>query len=175
MIGLWDAKLRLMRILLVIITVFYSTVVMYSVVLRYGFNETIIGIEELATYSAIWAYFLGAAYGSYERSHISASLVPVIFQNERVRDAVEALATAITVFISGVMTWHVYKYFGWSLETRPSSMELQTELVWFHGAVLFGFAMMTAYTGLELADRIQLMRGKPPLPISPLRAGERAQ
>lgn len=159
-----------MRVLLVAITIVYSSLVMYSVVLRYVFNDTIIGIEELATYSAIWAYFLGAAYGSYERSHISASLVPVVFRNDRARQIVEIVATVLTVLIAGWMTWFVWLYFGWSLSTRPRSLELGTDLVWFHGAVLFGFAMMTAYTVLELVDRLLIFRGRAPLAISPLRA-----
>lgn len=169
LLTLWDAKLRLMRVLLVAITVFYSSLVMYSVILRYGFNETIIGIEELATYSAIWGYFLGAAYGSYERSHISATLVPVIFSNETARGSVEAFATFLTLIISGILTWHVAVYFGWSLESRPRSLELRTDLVWFHAAVLFGFVMMTLYTALELADRILALCGREPLAISPSR------
>lgn len=175
LLKLWDWKLRIMRILLIVITCFYSGLVLYSVILRYGFNETIIGIEELATYSAIWAYFIGAAYGSYERSHISATLVPVVFRRDMARDSVEALASAITLTICAAMTWHVWLYFGWSLESRPRSLELRTDLVWFHGAVLFGFVMMTLYTALELADRLQTLRGKKPLAISPLREKERAQ
>lgn len=171
---LWDWKLKLMRVLLLFVTVFYSCLVMYSVILRYGFSETIIGIEELATYSAVWAYFVGAAYGSYERSHISASLVPVMFRSDRARAVVEVLATTITLVVGAAMTWHVYKYFSWSVGTRPRSLELETDLVWFHGAVLFGFAMMTVYTAIELADRIKLIRSGSPLAISPLREAERS-
>jgi TRAP-type C4-dicarboxylate transport system permease small subunit len=172
LLALWNTKLRIMRVALIALTILYASLVMLSVVLRYLFSTTIIGIEELATYSALWAYFLGAAFGSYGRSHISASLVPVLFTRKTPRALAEMLATSLTLLIAAAMSWHIWHYVAWSLSERPRSLELHTSLVWFHAAMLVGFVLMTLYALLELLDQILLLCGRQPLPISPLRVAE---
>jgi len=169
MLGIWRAKLTAIKIIMSVITVFFTTLLMISVVWRYVFNGAIVGLEELATYSAVWAYFLGGAYGSYERSQISASLVPAVVKDPRMRLLVEILVNLITIGILIAMTWTIADYVSWSIQRKPRSLELGVSLYWFHLSMLVGFVLMTFYSILELVDNILVFLGRDVMAISPLK------
>ena len=62
---LWTAKLALQRFVLVVTGALVTILIFVQVVTRYFLGESIFGIEEAASFLAIWLYFIGGAYGAY--------------------------------------------------------------------------------------------------------------
>lgn len=78
-LSLWNAtRTDPQRVLLVLTGIALLFLVSLQVFTRYVMGISVLGIEELACFSAVWAYFLGSSLGAWERGHISASLVEML-------------------------------------------------------------------------------------------------
>jgi TRAP-type C4-dicarboxylate transport system permease small subunit len=154
----WNAKLWLKRATLVVTCVLFTVIILVEIAFRYFLFLPLHGIEELATYLAIWTYFIGGAYGAYERSHISASLIEMLVTNPRVSKLVRVVANAITVAVAAWMTVWTFEYLAWSVRLGPRSLELRAPLYWVHAAMFVGMALMTFYFAIELLDNLGVLR-----------------
>ena len=65
-----DIFYRLLGILLVIALTCMSVMVFLNVVLRYGFNQSLVVSEELARFTFVWLTFIGAVLTFRENAHI---------------------------------------------------------------------------------------------------------
>lgn len=144
-VALWEFKLFLQKLVLVVCSIGFTLLVILEIVFRYFLFLPLHGIEELATYLAVWTYFIGGAHGAYERSHISASLLDMLVKNDRALGIVDFIVKAITALTAGWMTVWTFQYLLWSMERRPHSLELQMPLYFVHAAMAIGLALMTFY------------------------------
>lgn len=154
LLRIWHFKLFLKRLTLVITCTLFSIIVIVQIVVRYFLLVPMHGLEEIAVYAAVWTYFIGGAYGAYERSHISASLMEMMIAGESARDWIKVLANAITVVVAVWTTVWTFKYFQWSLQLEPKSLELQAPLYWVHASMFVGLGLMAFYFAIELADNL---------------------
>jgi TRAP-type C4-dicarboxylate transport system permease small subunit len=103
---------RFKRILLIvlqgIITFFFTTILMLTillVILRYGFNTAIIGGNEAMEYLFIYTTAIGAAVALGKREHIKITYfvdkLPLAVQG-----VVNVLDLILIGFINGVMIWY---------------------------------------------------------------------
>src|SRR5690625_5019407 len=79
---------NLLRLAIVVTGIVVTILMFTQIVIRYVFGFSIYGLEELMSFFAIWLYFMGAAHGSWDRGHISASLVDVITKPGRVQQSI---------------------------------------------------------------------------------------
>ena len=70
-----DLFFRLAELTLVIMLSAMVVMVFGNVVLRYGFNESIISSEELSRFLFIWVTFLGAIVAMRENAHLGLDSV----------------------------------------------------------------------------------------------------
>jgi TRAP-type transport system small permease protein len=158
--SLWTAKLAVQRFVLAATGALVTILVFVQVVTRYFLGESIFGIEEAASFLAIWLYFIGGAYGAYERGHISASLVDLIVPGDRARQAIKAFTSVLTVILAGWMTVWASSYFLLSLQRGPMSLELGIQLGWVHAAIPLGLILMTFYFAVELLEDLARLRSE---------------
>ena len=64
-LSVWNATLQLQRILLVVCGVALTLLICLQVFTRYVMGISILGIEEIACFSAVWMYFIGSAHGAW--------------------------------------------------------------------------------------------------------------
>ena len=159
---LWACKLWLQRAALVATCTLFTLIVIVQVVFRYFLFLPLHGIEELATYLAVWTYFIGGAYGAYERSHISASLIAVVARRPRVTLTVKLLANGITVVVAIWMSLWALEYLVWSVRLAPRSLELRAPLYWVHASMFVGLVLMSLYFLVELAGNLVRLRRREP-------------
>lgn len=94
------------------------TVMSVQVVLRYGFNASLLWAEELCRYMLIWMAFLGVVF-AYERGEIAAigflaSILP------RVPALVLTLfGLSLSILLCALLGW-----FGWAYATRAGSSQI---------------------------------------------------
>ncbi len=150
----WRWKLRTQRFVMVFCGVMLTILVGIQVVTRYGFGFSFFGIEELAMFLAIWLYFIGGAYGAWERGHISASLVELVVRRTLIRRGIHILSGVITVFLSCWMTVWAVQYTVWNIARGTRSMELGIPLYWVHSVIPLGLGLMTLYFLIDLLSHI---------------------
>lgn len=152
--ALWTAKLRLQRLVMFTVSMGFTILVALQVILRYFMDVPLYWVEETAVYLAVWLYFIGASYGAYARSHISASLMEVVLPAGRVRDAIAIVANLLTAGLSVWVCVWMFGYFSWSLERMPRSVTLDIAMFWVHAAGIVGLTLMTLYFFIELLERL---------------------
>ena len=155
----WNAKLAMLHMIMGVATIGFTGLVFVQVVVRYFFNAPLFGVEEVATYLAVWLYFAGSAYGVYRHNHISASIMDVLVRDERGRDLIALFVALISIAVTAFMFWICSKYIIWSVERVPRSPELKMPLGFVHVSMVFGLALMLFYYTLEIILRIAALLG----------------
>ncbi|HTV67674.1 MAG TPA: TRAP transporter small permease subunit [Rhizobiaceae bacterium] len=151
-LALWNAKLRLQRFILLVCGVAVTALITVQVFTRYVMGISLFGIEELASFVAVYMYFIGASHGAWERGHISASLVDLVFREGRVRDGITLIASLITVILSGWMSVWAWQYLAFTIRRGTMSLEVGISMAWVHGVMPVGLSLMTLYFAVEFLD-----------------------
>lgn len=85
------------------------TIVLFNVILRYGFNSGITWSEELARFSFVWMIFLGAIVALKEDSHLK-----VVLLIERFPPAVRKLCAVVVELLMLYLSWLLFEG-GWKM------------------------------------------------------------
>lgn len=149
---LWNAKLKLQRFILLACGIAVTALITVQVFTRYVMGISLFGIEELATFAAVYMYFIGAAHGAWERGHISASLVELMIPEGRAQHAIALVASAITVVLSGWMSVWAWQYLAFTLKRGTMSLEVGIHMGWIHGVMPAGLTLMTLYFAVEFLE-----------------------
>ncbi|MCA1298062.1 TRAP transporter small permease [Stappia indica] len=151
----WNWTLRVQRILLVVCGAALTLLIAVQVFTRYVLGISIFGIEELASFVAVYLYFLGASHGAWERGHISASLVDLVLPVGRARLALSVLAGLITVVLAGWMSLWAWQYLDYTIGRGTMSLETGLPMAWVYAIKPVGLSLMTLYFVVELLERLR--------------------
>ncbi len=165
---LWVALIKIQRIIMLVAVVISSTAVFSEVIMRYVFHAPLVGIEELAAYVAFWMYFIGASYGSYERSHIKAELTHLIFGNT----INYARCRAFTSFISFAAALYIipwaWDYTVWGFvrneQSRSTLLGSTYPVVYFQISIFIGLMLMSFYFLVEFIQWFRIIRSRSEIP-----------
>ena len=141
----WHGIRTLLRALLVISAISTIALVVTGVVFRYILRANFFGGEEIIVTVGFWLYFLGAMYGSLEKSHIKADMVNTLVKNKRVRDGVNLIAAMITCFVCIVFTIWGFEFLMWDIAMMPRTTALRIPLFIPRSAIFVGYVVMTFY------------------------------
>lgn len=154
-LSIWNAKLQLQRFLLLLCGAVLTILITVQVFTRYVMGISLFGIEELASFVAVYLYFIGASHGAWERGHISASLVELVLPEGRAREAIAAFASLITLILCGWMAMWAWKYLFFTLKRGTMSLETGISMGWIHGAMPVCLSLMTLYFAVESLDHFR--------------------
>ena len=155
---------RVMAFLVFSSSAFLVVLLFSQVWLRYIFQLPLLWVEEVALIPAFWLYLLGAAYGTYERSHIKVDIVHLLAKKEKRRLVVRFLAS-LTAFLATLllMSWG-YDLFKWDLALGPRSSTLRIPYLYAHCSLLLVPILFAYYFMVETVDLArQAFSGKRPL------------
>ncbi len=94
---------RLVDLMLITLLALMVLLILAQVVGRYGFNRSIAGADEAATFAQIWMVLLGSGYAMRARLHVSIELV--------VERLPPLLARALLVPVGGLCLWFLWVVF----------------------------------------------------------------
>ena len=97
---LWRALVGTERFLLWTSSVIIILVITIAVIMRYVFNSDFFGSEEILKLFAVWMYFIGGSYGSYENSHITADILSVFVKSPKVMRMINIFIATLSLVIS---------------------------------------------------------------------------
>lgn len=156
--AIWEAKLKLQRVVLAFSAAVLTGIIFFQVVSRYLFGISFFGIEELAGFTAVFLYFFGASHGAWERGHISASLVEIVFPPGRARLAVEMIASLLGVVIAAWMSVWAWKYLAFVVKRGTVSLETDIPMYWVVSVIPICLSLMTFYFIVELLMRAHALK-----------------
>lgn len=148
------------KIVLIICSLAVVLMVVAAFFARYFFSYDLYGIEEFLMVAAFWLYFMGAAYGSYEKSHIEANFVQSIFGDTPVTRAVGHLRDVIELGVLVVLTYWSWLLITFAYVRSSVTPGWRIPLLVPQSAILVGFILMTLFASIHYWRKLA---GKPPL------------
>jgi TRAP-type C4-dicarboxylate transport system permease small subunit len=154
----------LQRWFLFLITAILSTSMFIQIVTRYFFGTSLFGLEQFIGYTAVWLYFVGAAYGSYERSHIKAEFIGVMIKTRRKLAVIRAFAALVSTAMSVVFAVWSWEFCVDSLKMGETTPTMGVPMIWFQAALFIGALLMIYYFLWEFIDwtRRAILNLEPP-------------
>lgn len=143
-----------LKILMVLCIVTMSVLVLTNVVLRYGFNSSLIATEEIARYAFVWLTFLGGILAFARNRHVRMDL----FVNrlpKRPRTAVFLAGDIIILVCCYLIVRGCYELASLNMINRLPVTGLS--VAWLYAAgIPFGIAV----AGLVLRQMVRRLTGK---------------
>ncbi len=155
--GFWKVIISIEEYILVITSFTAACLIAIGVFTRYVLGVDFFGQEEIITLIAMWLYWIGGVYGSYEGSHIKGDILNTYVKNEKIKKALNTFVYVVSIAIAGTFTVWSYGYLMRNIAQWPVSIGLKIPLVICQIPLLIGFAMMTLY---ELYHLIKLLSSK---------------
>lgn len=121
-----------------------------QVILRYVFHSSLLGIEEILLFPAIWLYFLGSANASLERNQLKAPVIDLYLKSPKMVKIFRIIMSVTSFIINCWLTYWAYQYFQYSVRVHKLSASLYIPLVYAESAVFIGFLLMSIYIFLEI-------------------------
>ena len=125
-------------------------------------NISFVGFEELATLAAFWLYMVGTAYGSREKSQITADILEVMLPQSRGKDVMMLLKWVITFVLSCVFTYWAFTLLMWTLQTGAKTTVYKIPNTLIQSSILVGTGLSTFYNLLYLIREVKIFTGKQP-------------
>jgi TRAP-type C4-dicarboxylate transport system permease small subunit len=159
----WRALANAQRFLIFAICFFLILFITSEVIMRYLIHYPGMEVEEIATLIAFWFYFIGASYGAYNRTHIKAEMMHLVFKTPKKLALSRSIATFLTLALAGVMVYWGYLYFIWGITKGERSRILQIPMVFSQISIFLSASLMFFYFLAELIDRLRQAAGKNPI------------
>jgi TRAP-type C4-dicarboxylate transport system permease small subunit len=119
---------------------------------RYLFKINFYGYDEIVILLAFWFYFIGAAYGSYNNTHVTADVVDAYFPDGSTKRALTFIRQLITASICGVFTYFAFNFFLFgfvgplgNFTFQPKTMVWRIPLWISYSSVFVGLFFMEIY------------------------------
>jgi len=158
---IWSSLLVIQRGIMILSSSLILLGLGVTVVLRYVFQTGLHGLEELIIIPAFWMYFIGAAYGTYTKEHITADIVSVYLKGEKKRLWLKVIISLINCSLISIFAFWSIEYILWSINSGAHSNVWKYPMYIPQSSILVGFGLMTLYTFVELVkDMLKLYRYK---------------
>lgn len=109
---LWKAFLKIERFVMVLASVAIVLTIVVNVICRYVFHITFNGYDEIVVILALWLYYVGGLYGSYEDCQIKADVLSIVIHKESSLRLLNIIQKLFTLIISIVLAGMGYRVFG---------------------------------------------------------------
>lgn len=92
-------------------SVLLMTIISAATVMRYIFKLDLYGYEEWIKIFAFWLYFIGAGFGAYAGTHVSADLVQSYLPDGVIKRLLLLIRTIVTLAVTLLFTWYGWDFF----------------------------------------------------------------
>ena len=157
----WAGIDRIWQTISVVTSASCLLLMLSDVFARYVIKKPVMGLEEVICMIAFWAYFMGSAHGSYERSHIKAEMIEVFIKNINIQNKIKILTDLFTAVIACIVAVWGFEYFMWGIQRGETSPFLLIPRVYSQSAISLGLLLMAIYAITDLVtDIISLQHNK---------------
>lgn len=125
-------------------------------------NISFVGFEELATLAAFWLYMVGTAYGSREKSQITADILEVMLPENRGKDIMMLLKWILAFVLSCIFMYWAITLVMWTLQTGSKTTVYKIPNSLIQSSILVGTGLSAFYNLLYLIREIKIFTGKQP-------------
>lgn len=143
---LFRALLKAETVIMVITSIVAVGVVFAGVIMRYIFQKNFFGQEEILCVIAMWLYWFGGIYGSYEGSHIKGDMLSSMFKSPKTKKAIELVIQGVSFVVILVFCVWGFEYMAFNMKFHAVTTGLKIPLSYSQMPLLIGFILMELYT-----------------------------
>ena len=156
---LWKTLLYIQRFILVVAGAVTVLITFGAAATRFvGINFA--GWEELLVFSAFWLYMMGCAYGSYEKSHITADILGVMMKDSLAKSIIMLLRSIISLALCAIFLSWAWSMFTWTFGLDARTPVYRAPVAIGQASVVIGLALNTFYFAVYLYDEVKLFVAK---------------
>ncbi len=155
----WTFLERLLKFGL-IITGIMVTVITFAAVIARALNFNLLGYEEILIICAFWLYMLGAAYGSYENSHIKADIIVVMMKEGFLKDLIALLRNTLSVVLGIIFLLWAVQLLEWTIINGQQTPVWRIPVTVAQSSLTFGLVVASFYHLVYLYDELKSFAGK---------------
>ena len=133
-------------------SMFLAIIISAAAFVRYVLGGDLYGFEEIVKLIAFWVYFMGAAYGSFNNTHVSADLVSSYVPEGIAKRILFFARDLVTFAVCGLFTWYGYTFFMFGyMGPLGTGIAIPTTTVWriplwtSYLSIFFGLICMSIY------------------------------
>lgn len=89
-------------------------------------------------------YFIGASYGSYEESHITADILSQ-FVGEKSQLKLAIFSKCVQAVVGLPLIYLSFEMLQYDIKTQQATVDLEIPLLWSQAPIFIGFTLMTFY------------------------------
>lgn len=116
-----------------------------NVICRYVMHVTFNGYDEIVIILALWLYYVGGLYGSYEDCHIKADVLSIMITDESKLKLFDIIQKLITLVVSVVLAMWSLEYLKFCLKMGGETAILGIPMLVSRFALVFGYVMPVIY------------------------------
>ncbi|MDD2216071.1 MAG: TRAP transporter small permease, partial [Eubacteriales bacterium] len=147
----WNGLAKVLRFVMIITSVLVTLIVFGSVILR-ELNLNFLGYEEILIIVAFWLYMIGAAYGSYEKSHITADIIVVMMPESMIKSLFALIRNTLTVVLGIIFLIWAYELVQWTIEMNTRTPVWRIPVTVGQSSILVGLFISSFYHLVYLYD-----------------------
>lgn len=130
------------------------TLITFAAVITRALNINFLGYEEILIICAFWLYMIGAAYGSFEKSHITADIIVVMMPDNYAKAIISILRNLLTLVLGVIFLLWAFQLFQWTVELQQKTPVWRIPVTVAQSSLLFGLVVITFYNVVYLYDEI---------------------
>ena len=142
---LWKWLLSIERFVMIFCSIAVVLTICGVVVTRYFLKINFAGSDELLVILALWLYFVGGLYGSYEDCHIKADVSSVFVHKESTLRIVHVIIKLISLFVSAWLALWAFKYLDLCLMLGGKTLVYKLPMMCSRGALVVGYTLPVIY------------------------------
>ena len=151
----WNSILSAQRLVMFVTSICVLFLIASAAFMRYFLQKDFYGMEDIVLIMAFWMYFMGGAYASYEKSHISAEVVSAYVKNEQNKRILRLIASGVTAVLSWIFSYWGFLLVLWALESPKTTVMLHIPVIVPQTAIILGFFLMCLYSTIHFINDVR--------------------
>lgn len=147
-----------------VMSILLVVIISAATIMRYILEMDLYGYEEWIKIFAFWLYFMGAGYGAFAGTHVSADLVQSYVKEGTVKRLLIAIKCVITLAVTLLFTWYGWDFFWFGFKgplgtgiAIPKSVAWRIPLWTAYISIFLGLLSMSYYFLWDLVRALKAL------------------
>ncbi len=140
------------KIIIVITGIAVTLIVGLACLMRAIFKVDLVGYEEILVMFAFWLYMIGSAYGTYEKSQITADILNIYLKEGVVKSFVNLIRSFLTLVLASWFGIWAFDFVVWGVEMQTKTPVWRLPMVWGQSSIFIGLLLVSIFNALYFWD-----------------------
>ncbi len=148
--------IKVEKIIIVITGIAVTTIVSMACLMRALFKIDLVGYEEILVMFAFWLYMIGSAYGTYEKSQITADILNIYLKEGILKSTINLIRSFLTLVLAAWFGLWAFGFTMWGIEMHTKTPVWRLPMVWGQSSIFIGLFLITIFNVLYFWDECVL-------------------